>query len=96
VVADLLRAGPAATRNALREDDTLAGFLDPADYARLAEYATPHPAPATKVKARGDALTPPRTTHRRAAMAGVRLFVSITLAAAIAWLTYRGVLHAVR
>lgn len=92
---DLLRAGPTATREALQSDPTLAAFLDPADFARLAEYARPRPPPRRRMKAGADVLktmAPHRSVWGRLASLAVRLFIF----AALMWLTYRGVLRIAR
>lgn len=92
---DLLRAGPTATREALRSDPTLATFLDPAAFARLAEYAKPKPLPRRRVKPGADVLktmAPHRSAWGRVASLLVRFFIF----AALVWLTYRGVLRIAR
>ena len=50
VADELLRAGPAAIRAAMKADESLAGFLDPADLAQLAEYSKPPPAKPDVIK----------------------------------------------
>lgn len=95
VMEDLLRAGPTATREALQSDPTLATFLDPSNFARLAEYARPRPLPRRRVKAGVDVLktmAPRQSIWGRLASLAVRLFIFATLV----WLTYRGVLRIAR
>ena len=95
VMEDFLRAGPTATRKALREDLTLASFLDPSDFARLAEYAKPKPPPRARMKPGVDVfkvMAPRRNGW--AVMAGV--VVQLFIFAAFVWLTYRGVLRIAR
>lgn len=97
-VEGLLRAGPTATRKALREDSTLVSFLDSADFARLAAYAKSHPPPAAKIKPGADVFkvmnaVPWRQQAGLAGRAALRFLVSTAVATAIVWLTYRGVLR---
>ena len=95
VVEDLLRAGPAATRKALCEDSTLASFLDPAGFARLAEYAKPKPPPMARMKPGVDVLKV--MAPRRSAWGVIaRFVVQVFIIAAFVWLTYRGVLRIAR
>lgn len=85
MLEDLLRAGPTATREALCHDPTLASFLDPADFARLAAYAKPRPPPRRRVKAGADVLktmAPHRSIWGQLARLAVRLFIF----AALVWL----------
>jgi hypothetical protein len=97
IVENLLRAGPTATRNALVEDPTLVGFLDPAQYAQLAEYAKPPP-PAVTVKPGEDVFRVMRQRipwHRRAVESARDRVPPILITAVIFWLSYRVLLHVV-
>lgn len=98
VVDDLLRAGPVATRQALRDDFTLASFLSPAEFARLADYAKPPEVPARRIQPGGDGLSAIAPWHRRAGISRaaktvLRCLVFSILVAAIVWLSLEGILH---
>ena len=87
VFEDLLRAGPTATRQALRADWSLASFLPPEDFARLAEYAKPKPERPKPPKVGADVLE--RSRQRRLS----DFVFSVVIAIAIASITYVGVME---